>query len=149
MISGWRASPVGGDRDEDVRFGGLVVWLGHGFFTLSETRRQRDALQAEWTSRERKVAALDRKIASIFRTIADGLYEPAMNARQLSSRRSAAEGRAFDPTAHDVLMRPQLAERYRCRIERLERLLEGSEHDEERISVVAGARNWLDLLLVR
>jgi hypothetical protein len=33
------------------------------------------------------------------------------------------ESRAFDPAALDVLMHPQLAEGYRRRIERLERLL--------------------------
>jgi site-specific DNA recombinase len=43
-----------------------------------ESKRQRDALHAEWASRERKAAELDRKIASIFRAIEDGLYEPAM-----------------------------------------------------------------------
>ena len=46
-----------------------------------ESKRQRDALQAEWAGRERKAAELDRKIASIFRAIEDGLYEPAMKAR--------------------------------------------------------------------
>src|SRR5271165_1871157 len=46
-----------------------------------ESKLQRDALQAEWASRERKAAELDRKIASIFRAIEDGLYEPAMKAR--------------------------------------------------------------------
>jgi hypothetical protein len=42
------------------------------------------------------------------------------------------ESRAFDPTALDVLMHPQLAEGYRRRIDRLERLLQGSEQDEAR-----------------
>jgi len=42
------------------------------------------------------------------------------------------ESRAFDPTALDVLKHPQLAEGYRRRIDRLERLLQGSEQDEAR-----------------
>jgi site-specific DNA recombinase len=101
-----------------------------------ESKRQRDALQAEWASRERKAAELDRKIASIFRAIEDGLYEPAMKARLVELKeerdRLKTESRAFDPAALDVLMHPQLAEGYRRRIERLERLLEGSEQDEAR-----------------
>ena len=101
-----------------------------------ESKRQRDALQAEWAGRERKAAELDRKIASIFRAIEDGLYEPAMKARLVELKeerdRLKTETRAFDPAALDVLMHPQLAEGYRRRIERLERLLEGSEQDEAR-----------------
>jgi DNA invertase Pin-like site-specific DNA recombinase len=170
-----------------------------------ETKRQRDALKGERANCERKAAELDRKIASIFRAIEDGLYEPAMKARlaQLKEEREKlkTESRSFDPAALDVLMHPQFAEGYRRRIERLERLLEGSEQDEAReivrsmiervvptprpdggldatlfgalaallsvsaevsgdkkppaawpsggqLSVVAGARNWLNLLLV-
>ena len=101
-----------------------------------ESKRQRDALKAEWASRERKAAELDRKIASIFRAIEDGLYEPAMKARLVELKenrdRLKTESRAFDPAALDVLLHPQLAEGYRRRIERLETLLEGSEQDEAR-----------------
>ena len=101
-----------------------------------EARRQRDALEAEWAGHERKVAELDRKIASIFRAIEDGLYEPAMKARltELKEERDRlkTESSAFDPAALDVLMHPQLAEGYRRKIERLEQLLEGSEQDEAR-----------------
>jgi site-specific DNA recombinase len=101
-----------------------------------ESKRQRDALQAEWAGRERKAAELDRKIASIFRAVEDGLYEPAMKARLVELKqerdRLKTETRTIDPAALDVLMHPQLAEGYRRRIERLERLLEGSEQDEAR-----------------
>jgi site-specific DNA recombinase len=101
-----------------------------------ETKRQRDALQAEWASRERKAAELDRKIASILRAIEDGLYEPAMKARlaELKEERDRlrTESRAFDAASLDVLLHPQLAEGYRHWIERLERLLEGSEQEEVR-----------------
>jgi site-specific DNA recombinase len=101
-----------------------------------ETKRQRDVLQAEWAGRERKTAELDRKIASILRAVEDGLYEPAMKARlaELKGEREKlkSECRAFDPAAFDVLMHPQLAEGYRRKIERLERLFEGSDQDEAR-----------------
>jgi site-specific DNA recombinase len=101
-----------------------------------ESKRQRDAIRAEWSGRERREAELDRKIASIFRAIEDGLYEPAMKARlvELKEERDKikTESRVFDPAALDVLLHPQLAEGYRRRIERLERLLEGSEQDEAR-----------------
>ena len=101
-----------------------------------ETKHQREALQAELAGRKRKAAELDRKIASIFRAIEDGLYEPAMKARlaELKEEREklGTEGRQLDPAALDVLMHPQLAEGYRRRIERLEGLLEGSEQDEPR-----------------
>jgi hypothetical protein len=171
-----------------------------------ETKRQRDAHEAEEKGRERKAAELDRKINAIFRAIEDGLYDPAMKARlaDLTEEREKirTEIRTYDPAALDVLMHPQLAEGYRRRIERLEGLLDGSEQDEAReivrsmidrvvlsprpdgggldatlygalaallsmsaevsgtkkppaagpsggqLSVVAGARNWLNLLLV-
>jgi hypothetical protein len=101
-----------------------------------EVRREHDTLKGERALRERKAAELDRKIAAIFRAIEDGLYEPAMKARltELKEEREKlkTESRAFDPAALDVLMHPQLAEGYRRKIERLERLLEGSEQDEAR-----------------
>ena len=101
-----------------------------------EAKRHRQALKADWAGRERKSAELDRKIAAIFRAIEDGLYEPAMKARLVELRqereRLQTDTRAFDPAALDVLMHPQLAEGYRRKIERLERLLEGSEQDEAR-----------------
>ena len=101
-----------------------------------ETKRQCETFRAEQAQRERKEAELDRKIAAIFRAIEDGLYEPAMKTRlaELKEQRDKLriESRAFDPTALDVLMHPQLAEWYRRRIDRLERLLEGSEQDEAR-----------------
>jgi DNA invertase Pin-like site-specific DNA recombinase len=95
-----------------------------------EMKRQRDRLRAEQAQRERKAAELDRKIAAIFRAIEDGLYEPAMKTRlaELKEQRDklSTESRTLDPTALDVLMHPQLAEGYRRRIDRLERLLEGT-----------------------
>jgi site-specific DNA recombinase len=101
-----------------------------------ESKRQRDAIRAEWSGRERRAAELDRKIASIFRAIEDGLYESAMKARlvELKEERDKikTESRVFDPAALDVLLHPQLAEGYRRRIERLERLLQGSEQDDAR-----------------
>jgi hypothetical protein len=77
-----------------------------------------EALRAEQAQRERKAAELDRKIAAIFRAIEDGFYEPAMKTRlaELKEERDKlkTESRAFDPTALDVLMHPQLAEGYRA-----------------------------------
>jgi site-specific DNA recombinase len=101
-----------------------------------ETRRQRNAIKAEVASRDRKAAELDRKINAIFRAIEDGLYEPAIKARlaELKDEREKLRSgdRPFDPAAIDVLLHPQLAEGYRQKIERLERLLEGSDQDEAR-----------------
>jgi site-specific DNA recombinase len=101
-----------------------------------ETRRQRNAIKAEVASRHRKAAELDRKINAIFRAIEDGLYEPAIKARlaELKDEREKLRSgdRPFDPAAIDVLLHPQLAEGYRQKIERLERLLEGSDQDEAR-----------------
>jgi site-specific DNA recombinase len=73
-----------------------------------ESKRQRDAIQAEWSGRERRAAELDRRIASIFRAIEDGLYEPAMKARLVKEERARikTEGRRFDPTSLDVLLHP-------------------------------------------
>jgi hypothetical protein len=45
-------------------------------------------------------------------------------------RTNARERRPFDTAALDVLLHPQREERYRHRIEQLERLLEGSEQEE-------------------
>jgi DNA invertase Pin-like site-specific DNA recombinase len=171
-----------------------------------EVRRERDALKAESASHERKAAEIERKIASIFRAIEDGLYEPAMKARlaELKDEREKlrANVRTVEGPDLNVLLHPQLAEGYRDRIERLERVLEGPAQEEAReivrsmidaviltpradgsgldatlvgalaavlavcaeisgkkrpsaarpsegqLSVVAGARNWLNLLLV-
>jgi len=79
-------------------------------------------------------------IAAIFRAIEDGLYEPAMKTRlaELKEEREKLrmKSRAFDPTALDVLIHPQLAEGYRRRIDRLERLLEGSAGRGARVRAI-------------
>ena len=101
-----------------------------------EAKRERDALKAERAQRERKAAELARKIAAILRAIEDGLYEPAMKARlaELKDERDRirADSRAFDGGALDVLLHPELAEAYRYRIERLQRVLAGPEQGEAR-----------------
>jgi hypothetical protein len=53
----------------------------------------------------------------VFRSVQVRLVELKENRDRLKT-----ESRAFDPAALDVLLHPQLAEGYRRRIERLERL---------------------------
>jgi hypothetical protein len=86
-----------------------------------------------------RLAAVQRKIASMIRAIEDGLYQPSMKARmaELEAEKAALEERlAAAPDAPVVRLHPNLAQVYRDKVADLETALEDPQIKDEAMEII-------------
>ncbi len=100
-----------------------------------EVAAARSRAKKDDASRSKKLAEVERKIASMLKAIEDGFYEPAMKERVASLRaerdalRASSES-SGDAAVLDVLAHPALPDLYRRKVEELELVLEGPDREE-------------------
>jgi site-specific DNA recombinase len=100
-----------------------------------EVAAARGRAKREEASRSKKLAEVERKVASMVKAIEDGFYEPWMKERiaalraERDSLRAVPESDA-DAATLDVLAHPALPDLYRRKVEELESVLEGPDREE-------------------
>jgi hypothetical protein len=99
-----------------------------------EVERARTSRKAARSQHDKKLAAVERRIAGILTAIEDGLYDPGMKERlaTLRAEKAELEANAAEPAEADlqVLMHPRLPDLYRRKVEALERVLDGPDWAE-------------------
>ncbi|WP_434622047.1 recombinase [Azospirillum sp. B2RO_4] len=91
-------------------------------------------------TRERELAAVERKIAGILKAIEDGLYHESMKERltilEADKARLLATSDGDGTDLPSVLLHPQLSDLYRRKVEALEAALAGGEDSAEAMEMV-------------